>query len=75
MVHESGVRWHELRDFFASSFLRCFVTLGTSPIDLRFILGHAIKEDDLTHVWRFFDPQRIEWMRDRYTQVEKQFFI
>ncbi len=74
-LHDAGVRWHELRDFFASSFLRCFVTLGTSSIDLRFILGHAVKEDDLTHVWQFFNPDRIEWMRDRYTQVEKQFFI
>jgi hypothetical protein len=35
----------------------------------------AQAEDDLTHVWRFFDPQRIEWMRDRYAQVEKQFFV
>ncbi len=74
-LHDAAMKWHVLRDFFASSFLRRFVTLGTSSIDLRFKFGHAVKEDDLTHVWQFFNPDRIEWMRDRYTQVEKQFFI
>jgi hypothetical protein len=74
-VHWAGFGWHDLRDFFAESFLRCFVTMGTASIDFRFLLGHAIKEDELTHVRQFSDPQRIEWMRDRYVQVEKQFFV
>lgn len=73
-IHAMGLRWHDLRDFFAESFIRCFATMGTGSVDLHFLLGHSIDENVLTHVWRFFDPKRIEWMRGRYVRVEKQFF-
>jgi hypothetical protein len=75
VVHAAGLRWHDLRDFFAESFIHCFVTMGTGSVDLRFLLGHSIDENVLTHVWRFYDPQRIKWMRARYAQVEKQYFV
>jgi hypothetical protein len=39
------------------------------------MLGHVIEEDEMTHFLRFFEPQRVEYMRNRYTQVEKQFFV
>jgi hypothetical protein len=73
-VHVASFRWHDLQDFFAESFIRCFVTMGTGSVDLHFLLGHSIDENALTHVWRFFDPQRIEWMRAKYARVEKRFF-
>lgn len=71
VIHAAGLRWHDLRDYFHVSFVR----MSTSSTPVAFLLGHVTKEDDLTHVWRFFEPQRIKWMRDRYAQVEMQFFV
>lgn len=69
-IRAAGLRWHDLRDYFHVCFDRA-LSSSSAPVD--FMLGHVIKEDEMTHVWRF-DPQRIEWMRDRYVEVEKQFF-
>jgi len=38
------------------------------------MLGHAIDKSTL-RVWGFFDPKTIEWMRKKYVEVEKQFFL
>jgi hypothetical protein len=70
-VHAAGLGWHVLRDYF----LACFVTSSTSSTPVHFMLGHAIDKEEETHIWRFSDPQRIEWMRKKYVEVEKQFFV
>jgi hypothetical protein len=72
-VHGAGFRWGDLRDYFHACFMTTMISSSSVPVD--FMLGHMIDEAALTHVWRFFDPQRIKWMRARYAQVEKQYFV
>ena len=72
-VRAASLRWHDLRDYFHACFMTTMSSSSHDPVD--FMLGHVIDEVALTHMWRFFDPQRVEWMRGRYVQVEKQFFV
>ena len=72
-VRAAGFRWHDLRDYFPVCFQRALSTSSTlRPV--YFMLGHMIKEDEIRHIWRFFDPRQIERMRKKYIEVEKQFF-
>jgi len=71
-VRAASLRWHDLRDYFHACFMTTMISSSSVPVD--FMLGHVIDETALTHVWRFFDPARIDWMRNKYVEVEKQFF-
>jgi len=71
-VRAAALCWHDLRDYFHACFMTTMIGSSSMPVD--FMLGHMIDEAALTHVWRFFDPARIDWMRNKYIEVEKQFF-
>jgi hypothetical protein len=66
-LHETRVRWHDLRDFFHQS---CVVG-GMSNLEADFILGH-----ELGSAGRFVNPSRaVDYLRNKYVEVEKRFFV
>jgi hypothetical protein len=74
MLQVAEVRWFELRHYFHA----CLDVPTTTHIPYQavsFMLGYVVKEDHLTQVRAFFEPQNVEWLRGRYVQVEKEFFV
>jgi len=73
-MHAAGLRWYDLRDYFHAC-LRALSTSHMPSVVPDFMLGHMIDKNTLTHARRFFDPRTIAWMREKYSEVEKQHFI